>query len=266
MVAVGLLLASAADVLMGVLFALVGSAIWRRHVTPDARQAARAFTLWWYGIGALVVVEGARGIVASVGALDTLLFAALFQAAWYAWVFILAASMWGLLTYLLYLYTGSYRGEITLAIFYGAWAAVAIWQTALAGPTFRPTQLATLVEYRVPLPAWVQALFFLTLYVPQLAGIGLYLRMGRAATGGEARFRVRATGWGLLVWLGANLVAGIANVVPSDEWQVAKRILGVTVATLILVSYRPTYEMRRQLSRPNEERDAALQARARELV
>jgi hypothetical protein len=267
MVAVPLLAASLADVLMGALFAYAGRTIAQRKVGVEARRAARGFSTWWYAIGFLVGVEGARGIVASYGLLSISAVTTAFLVIWYVWVIVLSAAMWGLLVYVAYLYRGTRTIAAPLAFFYSAWAAIAIWQTARAGPMFVPSEFVTLVVYETPLASWVEIAFFAFLYLPQLVGIALYLGLFRRVTTRPARARLLAIGLGLAVWLGANLVAGVLDLIETSEWQVAKRVLGLAVSIVILASYGPPAPAGPPPSRGEiRSRSEAMGARLRELI
>lgn len=267
MVAVPLLAASLADVLMGALFAYIGRRIAQRKVSVDARLAARGFATWWYAIGFLVTVEGARGIVASYGLLSISGVTTAFLVTWYVWVIVLSAAMWGLLVYVAYLYRGTRAIATPLAFFYSAWAAIAIWQSASAGPIFVPSEFVTLVAYETPLASWVELAFFVFLYLPQLVGIALYLGLFRRLSTRQARVRMLTIGLGLALWLGANLVAAVFGLIETSEWQIAKRVLGLAVSVAILASYAPPAPVGPPASRSEiRSRSEAMQARLRELV
>lgn len=269
MALVSLLVASLADVLMGALFAYVGLAIGRRHVTPDARIASIGLRLWWFGIGFLTASDGVRGVVASVGDLEAPWARVTFLAVWYVWTIVLSASMWGLIVYVAYLRTGTHRIEAPLAIVYIVWAIVAVGVTATAGPLFTPTPLTTLVSYQTPLATWVELAFFFVLYLPQLVSIALYLRILRRIDEREARFRVLVTGIGLGLWIGMNLLAAILDLFSTESWQVTKRVLGLAVSVSILLAHVPPPGLRRWFERPSpsrETRRAELDARVRQLV
>lgn len=267
MVAAPLLFASVVDVLMGALFAYAGVAIARRPVGPEARLASRGFSLWWYAVGTLVVIEGARGIVASFDLLSRPFATNVFLALWFLWIALLGAAMWGLLVYLTYIYRGTDRAAWPLALFYGAWSALAIWQTAIAGPLFTPGNYTTLVTYETPLAKWAELAFFLFLYVPQIGAIALYLRLYTRVGPREARTRMLAIGLGLAAWIGSNLVVALLDVIETDAWQIAKRVIGLVVSILILATYAPPAPA----SRPPSARELALRsdamaARLRELI
>lgn len=267
MPAIPLLVASLADLLMGALFAYIGRAIAKRTVSAEARLAARAFAAWWYAIGTLVAVEGVRGIVGSYGLLSRADVANVFVVAFGAWIVVLGVAMASLLLYLAYLYRGNTRLAIPLAVFYAAWAAIAIWQTSLAGPIFVLSRYATLVEYEAPLAAWVELAFFLLLYAPQIVAIALYLRLFPRVVGREARLRMLAIGVGLGVWIGSNLVAAILDLIPADGWQIARRGIGILVSLAILATYTPPTPLRPGEARREPTRlDEALARRVRELV
>lgn len=267
MVAVALLGASLADVLMGILFAYAGRRIARRSVGVEGRLAARGFATWWYAIGILVAIEGARGIAASYGLLAQPSVTMLFLVIWYFWIVVLSAAMWGLLVYVSYLYRGTLTIAAPLALFYSAWAAIAIWQSARAGPIFVPSEFVTLVTYETPMASWVEIAFFAFLYLPQLVGIALYLGLYTRVTTRQARVRMLAIGIGLAMWLGSNLIAAVLAVLDTSEWQIAKRVLGLTVSIVILASYAPPAPVGPPPSRSDlRSRAEAMEARLRELV
>jgi len=236
-----LLAASLVDVAMGVAFGLVARVILRRPVSLESRAGARAFAVWWAGIGFLVAFEGIRGVVAAVTGSVGVVFAVI----WYAWIVALAGSMWGLVVYLAYVYTGTHRVAVPLALFYSAWSAFALWQTARAVPVFMPSDLAVFTSYQTPIPEGVEVAFFAFLYLPQLVGIALYARLYGKAAEPFARFRIASTSIALGLWLGINFFASVADWTEIDAWQIGRRALGLAASLAILLAHAPPPAIRR---------------------
>lgn len=244
-----LLVGALADLFVAGVFATVGYRLSRRSVAPEAKRAARGFNLWWAGIALVWTIDAARGFAIAGGVSPQ-------SAAWdafllgqYAFIIVLCVALTGLLTYLLFVFTGRDL-YVPLAAFYGAYVIVALLAMTTAQPSdIRIGTWATHVVYANDLAPATEATFFLFLLVPQLGGAAAYLSLARRTTERERKFRILVVGTSLLVWIGVNLAADLAGWTYADAWQVARRALALVASIAILLAYDPPAWLRARVAR-----------------
>lgn len=270
----GLVVGSLLDVAAAAIFTSVGILLVRRHHPREARVPGRMFGVWWGGLAALTLTAGpgvnggalallawARGIE-HVGGATILVFAIL-------WILFACMALWGLLAYLIYLFSGR---DVTqsLAVGYAAlfaffaWVAVQEAPQRLADATWGVT-----VAYERPLsgPALAALLAFLEL--PQIGGAIAYATLYPKAGSRAGRYRIGLVSGALVVWLGFSLTVGVLQVNSSPPWLLTARLLGLASALTILSAYVPPPGMRAWLARnplDDHERRDRLRARVQELV
>src|SRR5687768_8702227 len=82
----------------------VGRSLSRRHVaTQDARLAWNLFVTWWYALASTTLVGGLLSLLGALGATNLPLFVTFTQLNLLA----ICVALYGLMYYLLYLFTGS---------------------------------------------------------------------------------------------------------------------------------------------------------------
>src|SRR6185503_10201250 len=136
------------------IYGYVGWRLSRRVISSaEARLAWGSFTVWWYGLATITLIGGFLSLFGAVG-LTSL---PLFVTATYINILVICLALWGLLYYLIYLFTGNRRLLVPLAVFYmiyyvllvyyitasipgdvnvGRWSATLAYRTPLTGPFF----------------------------------------------------------------------------------------------------------------------------------
>lgn len=234
-----LALGSAADVAAALLFAFTGWRIAARHVSAGSRLANAGLAAWWLSIALIWLLDGARGVaVLALGTSDPRVVDAATDL-YYAYLLLLCVALWGLLTYLAFLIRGrSLAGG--LALFYGAYFAVAAYAVSVARPArVEVTAWSTYVAYAQPLAPSAEVSLLLFLLVPQVVGVVAYLSLARRVDGPLARYRVLVVGTALLVWIGLNLVADVLGVHHTAWWEVGRRVLALVASLVVLAGYHP---------------------------
>lgn len=247
-----LLVGSAAQLAAAFLFAFTGRTIARRRVSTQSRLPQGALTAWWTSIALLWLIDAARGVAVALWGPTDAAVRDTFVALFYVSVFLLCVALWGLLTYLVFLYRGR-DASVPLGIFYGSYFVVASVTVAFARPdAIRVGTWATHVVYETPLPTPLEASLFLFLLVPQLVGAAAYLSLAGRTPDPLQRYRVIVVGTTLLIWIGANLTADLAQLTYEDTWQVLRVALGVLASVAILTAYSPPHWVRRRVEPPPE--------------
>lgn len=247
-----LVVGSVADVAAAVLFAYTGSRIAVRHVSAGSRVANAGLAAWWLSIALIWLTDGLRGFaVIAMGPTDPRVVAAA-VGSYYVYVLLLCAGLWGLLTYLVFLVRGRSLA-LALALFYGAYFAVAAFAVAIAEPSrIEVNAWFTYVAYAVPLSPLAEASLLLFLLVPELVGVVVYLALARRVARPLARYRIHVVGYALLLWIGLNLVADLAGVHHAEWWEVTRRLLAIGASIAVLAGYHPPAWIRRRFGDARE--------------
>lgn len=209
----------------------------RYVIEPGDRLAWSAFRVWWLGLG----------FATALGALRTLLAqAAVDSLPVYVWLgqattLVLCVALWGLLYYLLYLYTGNRYWAWPLGIFYGL---VFLGFTAYNLLVLRPIGItletgSAAIQYQVEPPRIYNLIIALLILAPQLlaalAYFSLFFRLKERAQ----KYRVLLVSLSILVWFGSPLIALALGLSDLPWWALASRMLGFTAVLVIYWAYYP---------------------------
>lgn len=233
------------------LYAYVGRLTLSRPAgEPDGRLAIRLFAVWWFGLAVVTVVGAGRALLAAAGILDLPLHTALGFGA----LLPLVAALWGLLYYLLYIYTGNRRFFWPVTV---AHAAILVYFTYLT-LWLRPTgvvvsdwSVTTSNANELAGPALGFALF-LILGPVLIAALG-YGSLIFRTTDPTTRYRVGMVSGAFLLWFGsAGLAVATGLGLPVEQggwywWPLAARAIGLFSTLLILGAYRPPGFVQRRL-------------------
>lgn len=218
-------------------YAYVGE-LTRRRPAHDAegRRALVMFSVWWYGLAAATLVGSVQSALGAMGLIDVSLFIALALIS----VPLIVAILWGLVYYLLYIYTG--RASLFWPVFYfhvallvaltylvvwrnptsvvaGDWNVSVQYERAVTGP------LGTIVILGILGPVLFAALGYAT----------LLFRAKDATT----RYRVASVAGAFILWFGSSAVAASTPLGKWYWWPIAARTIALVSTIIILMAYRP---------------------------
>lgn len=131
-----------------VLYAFIGASLGKKKFADQPTAAAwRAFRIWWYG---MAVRTGTSGLAVA------LLAAGVSNIALYVVIDVIgiagaAAALWGLLTYLLYVFTGRPRASFWMGVFYALFFVAIVVSIIVFQPTgIHMGDFATAFDYANP--------------------------------------------------------------------------------------------------------------------
>jgi hypothetical protein len=234
-----LLLDAASAAVLGGLYAFVGNLFSRRPVSsPEALQARRAFTLWWYGLSALTLVGALRHFLAGAGILDLGLHVTL----GYLLIPVLAAALWGLVYYLLFIYTGSSRWRMATLVGHAALGIVLLGLVAWMGPerVVAEDWSATIV-YARELTGPPLFLVAAAILAPVLFAASAYLTLAFRVEDPKARARIFTVSGAFLLWFGSSALASAFGWTDWYWWPLAARGIAFVSTLLILLAYQPAF-------------------------
>jgi hypothetical protein len=240
-----LLFGAALSILSAGIYYYVGRVLSRRRVvSPDARLAWALFVVWWYALasstlsGALLSLLGAFSIVALP------LFVTINQVNLLA----ICIALFGLMYYLLYLFTGSRRLLVPLSLFYIAYYILIMYYVQAREPVAVVVgRWNASLQYAKPAegPLFVAAL--LLLVFPQIIGSLAYFTLYFRVQTLTQKYRILLVSWSILIWFLSALLASIAGLGQQDWWQVTSRLIGLFASLAILLAYDPLPWIRRRL-------------------
>ncbi|MCI4370047.1 MAG: hypothetical protein L3J81_01810 [Thermoplasmata archaeon] len=216
----------------------VGTRLYDRPVPARAKLPSIQFSLFWWGLGATGVVTGVGSIVASAGAMYFALGLTLYLLTVLGDVVIL----WGLVGYLLYLYTGRYH-LLELSAGYAAFYVIALYWVIASGPigvSFASGSL--LVQYGHMLGGVVFALVIIGLIFPEVIATILYLSLFFRTPDPTIRYRIGMVGGSVVLFFLAAIFLPT-----GDLAALAKAVLDAGAAVLALFAYFPPTSLQRRL-------------------
>lgn len=238
------LLVTAAVNLIAIVVALVvARRLLRRRNEGAARQATRMFALWWAAFAADTLLNTLTWLAAGAGIANELVVDLLSYPA----LTCIVLMIWGLMTYLAYLFTGRAGVFRPLAIFYAiSWIAFVALVVYLRPVGVKLGPYAGDIAYATPPPAaatlWV-ALFFL---LPPIVGAILYGTLAFRVKDRAHRYRIVAVSVGIFVWFVSSLL--LTGIGPNgDFFALAGKALGLVCLGLFLSAYEPPSWLRARL-------------------
>jgi hypothetical protein len=228
-----------ANVLGAFVYAYVGLRLYGRPVSPAARLAVAQFSVWWLGLGVSSALGAFEALLAYAGLLSL---AAAFTLLLLV-VLLDVVLLWGLVGFLVYVYTGRYH-LLELGIFYAAFYVAALYYEILSAP-YAVTVVAgvpTLSVLKVSNPILV-GFVIIGLIVPELAAAIFYVSLLRRTRDRIQRYRIALVSSSLFLWFAVNVFVPTS----TGTWTVAKDLLNVVPALLALIAYFPPESIRRRL-------------------
>ena len=231
--------------LFSALFAMIAAGIygyvgWRlgKRVisSAEARLAWGSFTVWWYGLAATTLIGGFLSLFGAFG-LTSL---PLFVTATYLNILIICLALWGLLYYLIYLFTGNRRSLVPSVVFYMIYYILLVYYiTASIPDNVEVGRWDTSIVYRVPPTGPLVVIILVMLLLPQIIGglayFSLYFRVAEITQ----KYRILLVSLSIIVWFLSPVVALAGGLGQQDWWQFASRLIGLAAALTILMAYLP---------------------------
>jgi hypothetical protein len=241
------------NLFISTLFALAAAAIYfyvgyrlkrRQIASPDARFAWNLFLVWWYGLAASTLITAVRNLLGLLNVTELPLFVTFSQMSLLA----ICASLYGLLYYLLYLFTGKSGWLAPLTLFYIAYYfLVSYYLNSLkpVGVTVGNWNITLQYEQSFGGPLFT---FVLSLLVfPQIIGSLAYFTLFFRVEEPTQKYRIALVSWSIIVWFGLSFLAPITGLSQQAWWQIFSRALGLAAAFTILMAYEPARWIKQRL-------------------
>lgn len=218
-------------------YAYVGRRLGQRSVAGEARLAWRLFVHWWYGVAAVTLLGAASTLLPLVGVRDGAVYLTLV----YVTFLVLAYSLWALLYYLVYLFTGNRRVLYPISVFYVCFYVFVLYLIAASGLYYDAA--AGELTPRNQLPSWLLLVFGVLLVGPQIVGGIGYFRLFFKTDEPTQRYRIAIIAGSIVAWFSTSLIGqipwGDSRVADLPHWQLFTRLVGLAAALAILAAYVP---------------------------
>lgn len=237
-----LLVSAALSLAAAAIFARAGYLLMVRHAaTADDRLASAMFGIWWLGLAANSTFTATTKAMAALRHLRLPMAIALQFLSLTA----VCIALWALLYYMTFLFTGNRAFFWPLAILYTGFDAWLLQAVASWGPAaLHISGWQVSLVYGDPARGSALILLGALLLGPQiltaLALYGLSVRLPR----GAPRRRVIVVATGILFWFGSALTGSATGIHSSEMWSALQQVIGMGVATAILLVYRPAAKAR----------------------
>jgi hypothetical protein len=218
-----------------VLYLFVGWRISRRTVSPESRFAATQFTLFWVLLAATTAVGGILSFDAAFSRPSLALAITVVDLN----ILLACAALWGLVGYLVYLYTG--RGFLVpLSVLYGTLYVLLLYYLTASQPTAAIVTAGTVgVSYAAPVSGPALAILAILLIAPEFLASFAYFTLAFRTSDRTVRYRVTLVSWGLIAWFSVgslNLGAALGG---SPVAQLVGHLIDELPALVILLAYYP---------------------------
>lgn len=240
-----LLFGAALSILSAVIYFYVGRVLSRRRVAnPDARLAWTVFVVWWYALASSTLIGAVLSLLGAFNIAGLPLFVTLTQVNLLA----ICIALFGLMYYLIYLFSGSQRLLVPLIVFYVAYYILVIYYVQASMPVgVSIGRWSAALEYEQPARGPLFLVVLVLLIFPQVIGSLAYFTLYFRVKTATQKYRILLVSWSILIWFLSAFLASIAGLGQQDWWQVTSRLIALTASLAILLAYDPLPWIRRHL-------------------
>jgi hypothetical protein len=230
------------DFIAVVIYLYLGWRFSQRRVSPENRIPVLQFSAFWLSLALVTFIGGVESAVAAYVTPELALVVTLY----YIEILALCVALWGLVSYLTFLYTG--RNYLApLSALYGLLYVLLLYFITASHPNAVTVTLGAVgVSYSTPVGGPILGILVLILLVPEFLAAILYFTLFFRTHDWTARYRIALVSWGLLAFFGLDLVnlgtrlgGGLAAVTLGA-------IVGLIPPIVILLAYYPPRTLRRR--------------------
>lgn len=239
-----LLFSALLSALCGGIYYYVGRVLLRKNsLSSDSRLAWQLFVVWWYALAGTTFATAMLSLLGAFGITDLPLFVTI------TLVNLLATciALFGLMYYLLYLFSGSRRWLTPVVVFYIVYYIFLLYFVEASAPasvSVEPWRARLLYQHQISGP-WQMILLLLLLF-PQIIGSLAYFTLYFRVRNTTQKYRIMLVSWSIIIWF---LSAFLGNIVGLNQivwWQIFTRLIGLVAALTILVAYQPPISIKRR--------------------
>ncbi len=216
----------------------------RRVISPDARLAWTLFVVWWYALAGTTFASGVLNLFGALGLTSLPLFMTFTQVSLLA----ICVALYGLMYYLVYLFTGNNKILSPLTIIYMAYYILLMYYVNLSTPVSVEIGRwsVTLKYQQQPTGPFVIVLLLLLVF-PQIVGAVAYFSLYFRVKEVTQKYRVALVSASIVVWFSSSILASLSGLTQYDWWQIVSRLIGLGATLTILMAYRPANWIKQRL-------------------
>ena len=215
----------------------------RRQSSPGAGMAWGMFVVWWYALAAATFSGALLSLLGAFGVIGLPLFITITLMN----LLTTCVALFGLMYYLLYLFTGNSRLLIPLAAFYIVYYNLLVYFVEASNPIgVTVNRWNATLEYENLIRGPLFIIVFFLLVFPQIIGSLAYFTLYFRVNSPTQRYRILLVSWSIIIWFASSFLAGISGLSQQDWWQITSRVIGLGAALTILFAYQPPAWIKRR--------------------
>lgn len=201
------------------------------------------FVTWWYALALATLSGGVLSLMGAIGIIGL----ALYTTITIINLLTTCAALFGLMFYLLYLYTGKTSLIWPIGISYFFYYGLLVYIVEASDPvgvTVNRWNTSLQSKNVIQGPLYLIALFLLVF--PQIIGSLAYFMLVFQVKAKTQRYRIVLVSWSIIIWFLSSFLASISGLSQQDWWQIASRLIGLGAAFTILFAYQPPSWVKRR--------------------
>jgi hypothetical protein len=222
----------------------IGRVLSRRHQTTfGSSMAWLMFVTWWYALALATLSGGVLSLLGAFGIIGLPLFTTITIIN----LLTTCVALFGLMFYLLYLYTGRAGLIWPVGVFYFFYYGFVVYFVEASNPIgVIVNRWNTSLEYQNTFrgPLFLSAIVLLVF--PQILGSLAYFMLFFQVKAKTQKYRILLVSWSIIIWFLSAFLASIAGLSQQDWWQITSRLIGLVAALTILFAYQPPTWIKRR--------------------
>jgi len=187
----------------------------RRSSTPDSRLAWRMFVTWWDALALATLLGAVLSILGAFGITVLPLFTTITLMNLLA----TCVALYGLMFYLLYLFTGNRNLLGPLSVFYVVYYGLLVYYVQASGPArVAVGRWQTSLVYQDQIKGPFFWVLLILLVFPHIIGSLAYFMLYFQVKPITQRYRILLVSWSIIIWFLSAFLANIAGLVQYDWW------------------------------------------------
>jgi hypothetical protein len=221
----------------------VGRVLSHRHQSSSgAGMAWLMFVTWWYALALATLTGGMLSLLGAFGIIGLPLFITVTIIN----LLTTCVGLFGLVFYLLYLYTGRASLIWPLGIFYFFYYGLLVYVVEASDPIgVTVNRWSTNLQFQ-SIRGPLVVLVLILLVFPQILGSLAYFMLFFQVKDKTQKYRILLVSWSIIIWFLSAFLASVAGLSQQDWWQVISRLISFGAALTILFAYQPPSWIKRR--------------------
>jgi hypothetical protein len=222
----------------------IGRVLSQRHqTTSGASLAWLMFVTWWYALALATLSGGVLSLLGAFGIIGLPLFTTITIIN----LLTTCVALFGLMFYLLYLYTGKASLIWPVGVFYFFYYGFVVYFVEAGDPVgVIVNRWNTSLEYQNTIRGPLFLIAIVLLVFPQILGSLAYFMLFFQVRAKTQKYRILLVSWSIIIWFLSAFLASIAGLSQQDWWQITSRLIGLAAALTILFAYQPPSWIKRR--------------------